>query len=315
MQLSDVFTSVPLTNVSLAYKPEGYISEKIAPLVQVKKDAGKIYSYGMDNLRIVPTIRSIWGKPQIVSTEVSSTDHYSLEDHVLGEFLAEEIVDNAENPLRPRTDTTEALTDRLWLDKEKALATTLTDTSVITQYTTLTGTDQWSDYTNSDPIDDINTGIDAVRSGSGKVPNIMVLAWDTSRKLMYHPAIKDMYPGAPKITHAMLLDGLAAMFGFDEVLVGKAQYNNSNKGWTDTLADIWTKVALMMYVEKRPTLKSRTLVNTYHTKAPRRAQMLTQGSGSLELIQRKSDYIQVSDKYDQVIVDATCAYLIDWAIS
>ena len=311
MQLSDVFTSVPLTNVSLAYKPVGYISEMLAPLVKVKKDAGKIYSYGMDNLRIVPTYRSVGGKPQIVTTEVSSATHYSLDDHVIGEYIAEEIIENADSPLKPRTDTTEAITDRLWLDKEKALADVVTDTSVMTQYTTLTGTDQWSDYTNSDPIDDINTGIDAVRSGSGKMPNTLVLAYNTMRKLTYHPAIKDMYPGAVKITNAMLEDGLKSIFGFENVLVGKAQYNNSNKGGTDTLTDIWSKVAIVCYVEKTPTLKSRTLANTYHTKAPRRVQVMTQGSGSLELMQRKSDYLQVSDKYDQVLVDVTCAYLID----
>lgn len=315
MQLSDVFTSVPLTNVSLAYKPVGYISEMLAPLVKVKKDAGKIYNMGMDNLRIVPTYRSIGGKPQIVSTEVSSSDHYSLEDHVLGEYIAEEIYENAESPLKPRTDTTEALTDRVWLDKEKALADVMTSTSVMTKYTTLTGTDQWSDHTNSDPIGDINTGKESVRLYSGKIANTLVLAHNAMLKLIYHPAIKDMYPGANMITLNMLADGLKGIFGFENILVGSAQYNNSNKGGTDTLTDIWSKVAIVCYIEKTPSLKSRTLANTYHTKAPRRVQLLTQGGGSLELIQRKSDYLQVSDKYDQVLVDVTCGYLIDACIA
>ena len=108
----------------------------------------------------------------------------------------------------------------------------------------------------------------------------------------------------------MLEEGLKDLFGFEQVLVGKAQYNNSNKGGTDDLTDIWTKIAVVAYIEKRPTLKSRTLANTYHTKAPRRVEIITKNGGSLELLQRKSDYLQISDKYDQVMVDVNCGYLI-----
>jgi len=57
------------------------------------------------------------------------------------------------------------------------------------------------------------------------------------------------------------------------------------------------------------------LANTYARKAPRRVELLPMGQGGLETVQRKSDYIQVSDEYDQVIVDAKCAYLIEAAIA
>src|SRR3990167_7412821 len=120
-QSNTVFTSVPLTNASLAYKNDLYIVEKLAPVVSVVKQSGKIYSYGMDNLRIVNTYRSAGGKPNIVETTVSSSDHYTLEDHVLGEFIPEEVLLNQEAPINARLDVTEALTDRIWVDKEKSL--------------------------------------------------------------------------------------------------------------------------------------------------------------------------------------------------
>ena len=316
MQVSNVFTSVPLTNVSLKYTTSGYISEKIAPIVQVVKDTGKIYSYGMDNLRIVPTYRSVGGLPTIVHTEVSSADHYSLSDHVIGEFIPEEVLENAESPIKPRIDTTEALTDRLWLDKEKALADVITNTSNITNNTTLSGTSQWNDYTNSDPIDDIQTAISTVRGACGKIPNTMIIAWDTMEVLKFHPNIMDMFPGTtPVITGEMVASKIGAIFNIQNVLIGMAQYNNSNKGGTDTLADIWSKDVVICYVEKTPRLKSRTFAYTYQKKAPRRVQVVPQGQGGLETMQRKSDYIQISDKYDQVLVDELCAYLIEAAIS
>ena len=38
-------------------------------------------------------------------------------------------------------------------------------------------------------------------------------------------------------------------------------------------------------------------------------------SGDVDLMKRKSDFIQVSDKYDQVLVDVNCGYLIAGAIA
>lgn len=315
MQLGDVYTSVPLTNVSLAYKNESYIAEKVAPIVKVAKDTGKIFSYGMENLRIVNTYRSVGGKPNIVEMDVSSADHYVLEDHVLGEFVAQEIIENADKPIKPLADTTESLVDRILVDKEKALADVITSTTNITNNTTLSGTSQWSDYDNSDPFADITTAISTVRSACGMKPNTMIISWDVLQKLKFHPDMKDMFPGATMITDQMLEENVGRIFGLKNMLIGDAQYNNSNKGGTDTLADIWSKDVVIAYIDPRPTLKSRTFANTYSKGKARSVQHLAQGKGGLETVQRKSDYIQVSDKYDQVLVDETCAYLIEAAIA
>lgn len=316
--LSSVYTSEPLTGVSLKYKNEtdGFIADKISPIVPVVKDSAKIYTYGAESLRLVNTIRSVGGKPNTVDISYTSADHYSLEDHVLGDFLPEEIEENADRPLNPRIDTTEALTDILMIAKEKALADSLQSASIITQNITLAGGDQWSDYTNSDPLDDIKTGIKAVRAGSLKVPNTLIIAWDTMLTLQFHPAIKDMFPGAQAITSEMIRAGIGRMFPYiKNVVVGMVAYNNTNKATALSVGEIWTKTAIVAYIEPNPTLRSRSLSFTYQKKAPRMVEVLEKGQGGLETVQRKSTYIQVSDKYDQVIVDNKCAYLIAGAIA
>jgi len=315
MQLSDVYTSVPLTQISLAYKPEWFIAEQIAPIVQVAKDSWKIYSYAMDNMRYIENRRAVWGKWNIVTTDVSSADHYVLEDHVLWEFIPEEILENAERPLKPRSDITEFLTQRMFVYKEKALADTVTSNSTYTNYTTLSWTSQWSDYTNSDPFDDIDTAITTVRSSSWKIPNTMIIAWDVLQKLRFHPDIVDRFPWAVKISSDMILSAVGSLFGIDRLLVWKAQYNSADLGQTDTLADIWTKDVVVAYIENSPTLMSRSFAFTYQKKAPRRIQVLGQGQGWLETIQRKSEYIQISDKFQQKLIDEKCAYLIEAAIA
>jgi len=313
---SSVFTSTPLTNVSNAYSNKDYISELVAPIVPVVKDTGRIYSYAADNLRIVNTYRSEGSKPNIVETTVSSAAHYVLEEHTLGEYISKEVLENAEKPIKPRIDVTEALTDRIWVDKEKALADVVTSTSSITSgNTTLSGTSQWNDYSNSDPIANIRTAITSVKANSSMVPNTFIIAWNVMQTLIYHPDIVSLFPNAAVITADMVASKLGSLFGLKKVMVGSAMYNNANKGATDNVAEIWDKDCLIAYIEDSPSLKSRTLARTYTKGTRRQVELAPMNSGSLEQLQRKADYIQVTDKYDQVLVDQATAYLIEAAIA
>ena len=313
---TSVFTSVPLTNVANGYKNDDYISELVAPIVNVQKDTGRIYSYAADNLRIVNTYRSEGSKPNIVDTTVSSAAHYVLEEHTLGEYISKEVIENAEKPIKPRIDVTEALVDRIWVDKEKALADVVTSTtSISTSNTTLSGTSQWSDYTNSDPIGDMRTAISAVKAASSKIPNTFIVAWNVMQTLLFHPDIVNQFPGATVITADMVASKIGAIFGLKKVLVGSAMYNNANKGASDSVAEIWDKDCLVAYIENSPTIKSQTLARTYTKGSRRQVELAGMNSGSLEQLQRKADYLQVTDKYDQVLVNEACAYLIEAAIA
>lgn len=315
--LSQAATNLPLTNVSLAYnnKDLNFIHDEVAPPVPVIKESADIYTYGTDNLRIVNSVRSKGGTSNTIDWEVSKAAHYKLEDHVLKAYVTQEDYENAEKPIMPQTDTTEMLTETLMVAKEYSIASAMQNTSVMTLNTTLTGTDQWSDYTNSDPIDDMVTGAEAVLDATGKIPNTIILARNTLMKLIYHPKIKDLFPGAARITAGMLQDIIGDLIpGVDKVLVGSAMYNNANKGASLSLARIWTKTCIIAYIDRRPTLKSQTLANTYQYKRPRTVQLIPMSTDS-DLMDRESDMIRVKDKYDQVLVNVNCGYLIKAAIA
>jgi hypothetical protein len=317
-QMKGTTTERALTNVSLMYKNEAisFIADKLSPAVQVVKDVASIYSYGAENLRITNNIKSRGGKSNYVDWSISKATHYDIEDHALHTYIPRQDYDNAEKPINVKIDTTEIITEMLMVAKEYSLAAAMQDVTVMTNNTTLSGTDQWSDYTNSDPIGDILTGINAVKSASGKLPNTLVLAWDTYLKLMYHPKIKDMFPGAATITAKMLTDGLAQIFPMiKEVVVGMAQYNSSNEGASLDLAEIWTKTAIVAYIEKNPKLKSRSLSFTYQKGTPRNVEFVPKNASDSELVSRNADFLQVTDSYDQVIVDVNCGYLIKNAIA
>ena len=270
---SNTFVSPLLTNISLAYRNEAYIAEILMPMVAVKKDTAQIATYWMDNLRVVEAIRAQWAKANEVNHSVSIGEHYILQDHALKEMVSKEEEDNADKPINPRIDATENLTDRMQVIKEKALSDIMNDTSIITQNVTLSWTDQWTDYDNSDPFDDIKTWIETVRTNSGKKPNTFTMGYTTMITLLNHPAVIDriITTATTVVTPELVMEALKKAFPWiKKILVWDSQYNSGVEWETDALADIWGDNFRIGYIEQKPRLKSRSFGFTYQKKGENR---------------------------------------------
>jgi len=87
----------------------------------------------------------------------------------------------------PVNHATEALTDLILLRREKRVADLVfsNDSYNSGHKETRSGTDQWSDYTNSEPREQILEALDVPLQR----PNIFVLGNDTWRLLRQHPQI------------------------------------------------------------------------------------------------------------------------------
>ena len=312
--LSKAYTSIALTNYSLAFYNDAadFIAQKILPIFPVQKQAGKVFSYGRDALRIVDTKRATYGSYNKVNLMVEQASLYYLEDYGLYDEIADEDIDNAEAAIDPEMDATEALTQRLMLDMEKKLADVITDAAIITNNIGLTGGDKWNVPTTSDPFDDILTGRNAVNTATGKEANTLILGRSVLWTLTNHPLVRNRFPGSPKITPQMVIDSIGALFGFDQVLVGKVKYNNSNYGAaTQALSSVRGNVAIVAYIENSPRKKSTTLGWTFAKQSSRRVQRAGKTQiGKEALTNNIYSLIVVNMYYDQVIVDTDCAYLI-----
>ncbi len=308
---SGLYVSPLLTQISLAYKNEEYIAEQILPVVTVQKDTAQIATYGMDNLAIVAALRAQGSGANEVNHSVTIGAHYILKDHALKEFVTKEEMDNADKPINPQQDAVENLTDRLLVIKEKELADSMANTAVVTQNTTLSGTSQWSDYDNSDPFANIKTAIQTVRTGSGKMPNTFVMSHEVMMTLMVHPAVIARLPSTITVNSDAVVTALQLAFpGIKKVIVGSALYNSGPEGGTSALATIWGKHFWAMYIEPRPTLKSRSFGFTYAAAGQtRQVKVLPYDED------REGKFVRINDKYDQKLVDNLCAYLIKNAIA
>jgi len=307
---SNIYVSPLLTSVSLGYRNEDYIADKIMPTITVKRDTGKIAVYWMDNLRVVEAIRAQWSPSREVNHTVTIGDHYILEERALKEKVTDEEIEDADKPIDPSKDATENLTDRMAVIKEYALATRMADTSIITQNTTLSWTSQWSDPDNSDPFGDIGTAINSVRDGSWKKANTIVMGYSVMMVLIQHPAVIDRLVNVTIVTAWMVMEAIKLAFpSIKEIIIWDAQYNSGVEWWTDTLTDIWGKHCWALYIEKKPTKKSRTFAINYAKKWAKKTMILPYDADT------ESRFVKIKDKYDPKFVDVTCAYLIKDAVA
>ena len=300
----DVVVDPVLSNVSIAFKNENYIADLIMPVVPVLKETGKYYKYDKANFRRAKSDRAAGGKANEVGFGLSLED-FVTKSRALKEKTPWEILRQAESVLSPETDSTENVTDMLLLDREYALASRMSDTAVLTQNVTLSGTDQWSDYENSTPFEDVQTGISAVQASIGRRPNTLVLGQPVFNVLVNHPDIVDRmkYSTLGSVTTEML----AKLFNVETVLVASAVQNSSDEGQSDSLAYVWGKHAWLVYVEKQPGLKKVTFGFTFAFDGRK----VTKWDDQDE----ESRYIRVGENYVHEFVAAEAAYFIKNAVA
>lgn len=295
----DVVIDPALSNVSIKYTNAGFIADMILPVVKVSKQTGKYYIYDKSNLRIDNTNRAAGSGANEVDFGLT-TASFSCDDHALKGFVADEIQDQAEAALNPLIDETETITEKLMLDRENNAATLLTTSSNFTNTSALSGTSQWSDYSNSDPIGDVRLARAAVHAATFKKANTMILGKQVFDYLSEHPQVIERvkYSALGVVTEELL----ARIFQVEKVIVGEAGKNTANEGQTDALSYVWGKNVIVAYIAPKVGLKTVTLGVTFEY-------------GSREVKRwrdedREGTYVRVGkDNYAHKLVSETAGYL------
>ncbi|MBI3737205.1 hypothetical protein HY256_11935 [Candidatus Sumerlaeota bacterium] len=312
-QVNEVHIDAALTNLSVAYRNPAYISDLLAPVVAVRKQFDRYYIYDAEreNFRAANDRRAPGAEANEVDFALSN-DTYSCDDHALVGVIPDEERDNADPPIQPNIDRTEALRDRIDLNKEIELAAMVTDTSIITQSETLAGNDQWSDYVNSDPIKAVEEKKGIVIESAQVMPNTLVLSYEVYSKVRLHPAVVDRAQLAT--TGLVGPETLARIFDVEQVLVPRALKNTAAAGQAPAMEFVWGKDALLCYVPRRAALKQTALAYTFQWGgAPG-----SLGGHIVEMWRedrRKADVIRVQRYYDQKIIAAGAAYLWKAAVA
>lgn len=246
-----------LTAISLTYQNRTFIAETVLPRVPVMSQAFKWSKYTLGDGFTIPDTRvgrkSAPGQIDWTATEFSdATLDYGLEDAV-----PQADIQNAEavqkmwgtKPIDPMMRSTTLLTQLIATDRESRVANIVfaLATYPAANRVTLSGTSQWSDTTNSNPVSALMNALDipVVR------PNVLVLGQQTWTGLRQHPKVTAAaFPsGGNALGGGTVLqrEALAALLEIEEVVVGPAWYNTAKPGQTPSLSRLWGKHASLIY--------------------------------------------------------------------
>ncbi|MBU2072724.1 MAG: major capsid protein [Gammaproteobacteria bacterium] len=307
---TDVHIDAALSNVSIAYKNEAYVADQLFPVVPVDKQSDYYFVFTKDFwFRNSVERRGPGSKYAEGGIQLSSTQFVCV-NKGLSFPLPRETVENQDAAVDLETAGAEWLADQFMLDREIALAAKIFDASAWTSSTTLSGTSQWSDYANSDPIGDINTGMEAVKKLTGRYPNTMLMGAEVWDKLKFHPDLLDIY----KHTNAAILttEMVGKVFdGLERVIVGSSIYNAGAEGASFDGTYIWPKNVLLAYVAKAPALRTPSAGYTF---------VWRQNGYMIAIVRvpedlRRRDVLLADHAFDQKVTGVDCGYEVIDAVA
>lgn len=149
-------------------------------------------------------------------------------------------------PVSPMAKSASLLTGLIQLDREIRVANLVFAAANYPagNKVTLSGTTQWSDFTNSNPVDAILVALDVPLFR----PNVLVLGQATWSKLRQHPKMVQAVMGTSQTSGAITRQMAADLFEVQQIIVGAGFANTAKKGQTAAFARVWGKHAAALYV-------------------------------------------------------------------
>lgn len=250
-----------LTQISIAYlqRQENFIAGRVFPTVRVQKQSDKFFVYRKNDWLRDEAQRRADATESAGSGYNLDTDTYSADVWAFHKDIGDQTRQNADAPLDMDRDATQFVTQRLMLRREIQWVSDYFTTSVwgkdYTGVASAPSTDEfvyWSDYANSNPLNDVEAGKEYVLSITGFIPNTLVLGYQVFRQLKHHPDIVDRvkYTSSENITEAIL----ARLFEVDNIYVAKAIKATNAEGGTAAYSFTHGKHAWLGYVNPSPGL-------------------------------------------------------------
>jgi hypothetical protein len=148
----------------------------------------------------------------------------------------------------PMAKSTSLLTSLLMLDREVRVANLVfaQATYPAANRVTLSGTSQWSDFTNSNPVQAIMAALDVPLFR----PNTLVFGQATWTQLRQHPRMVTAILGNQVNAGAVTREQVASFFEVQRVIVGAGFVNTARKGQAATMSRVWGKHAAALFVSE-----------------------------------------------------------------
>jgi hypothetical protein len=253
---SDVHVNRPLTNISIAYiqKAQDFIADKVFPIVPVMKQSDRYFSYNKDFwFRTSADKRAPASESAGGGFKVDNTPNYFCDVWAHHQDVDDQTRANADQPLDMDRDATMFVTQNLLLRREIQFMSKYMLPSIWTGDPSgdFTPTNKW-DTANGDPMADIDTEKQIIKSQTGFMPNTLVVTADVFFALRNNKNVLDRI----KYTQRGVVseDLLALLFGVEKFVVASAVLNSSAEGAVAAYDYLVSDACLLCYANPAPSI-------------------------------------------------------------
>jgi hypothetical protein len=294
-------------------RAENFIADKVFPVVPVDKQSDKYFVYEKNDwLRDEAQVRTD-GTESVGSGYNIATATYYADVFAIHKDIGDQTRANADAPINVDREAAEFVTHRLLTRREIQFNTDFMttgkwskDITGVAASATTNQTIQWSDYTNSDPIEDIEEGKADILSVTGLEANTLVLGYEVFRQLKNHPDLVDRikYTSSQTITEDML----ARMFDIERVLVSKSIKATNKEGATGAYSFTTGKTALLAHVAPNPGVLTPSAGYTFSWTGVSQGMGLTIGTSSFRLESLRATRVEAELAFDNKVVASDLGY-------
>ena len=245
-----------LTAIAIAYRNTRLIADAVLPRVPVGKQDFKYLKHAMaDGFTLPDTRVGRRGRPNEVEFSATETPASCL-DYGLDDPVPQADIDNAPVNYDPLGRAVEGLSDLIALDREVRAANLVFNAANYgaANKVTLSGTSQFSDFTNSDPIAALMNALDACIMR----PNVMVIGRPAFSVLARHPKVIKAVLGNAGDSGIANRKAIADLFELEDIQVGEAFLNTAKKGQTASISRVWGKHIALLYQDKNADTRGGT---------------------------------------------------------
>tara|TARA_R110000787_G_scaffold26344_32_gene73777 strand:+ start:932 stop:1861 length:930 start_codon:yes stop_codon:yes gene_type:complete len=304
------FPTIPeLVAITIAYRNQAYIADAVLPRVTVGKQEFRYWQYPVEETFALPETRvgrrSRPNEIDLTATELAD----KTEDFGLDDPIPQTDIDNAPANHNPIDRATVQLTDYILLDREVRTAALVFAAAnyPVGNKIQLAGTDQFSDFVNSSPIDVIQTALDAPLMR----PNVITMGQAVWTKLSMHPDILKAVHGNDGDTGIARRQAVADLFEVEEILVGQSRLNTAKKGQPAALSRVWGKHISLSYRDRNADTRSG-LTFGYTAQWGSRVAGTKEDS---DIGLRGGQRLRVGESVKEKIVAAQAGYFIEDAVA
>lgn len=238
-----------LSNLSILHKNQKFIADRIFPTVPVAKQSDYFFKF----------LKGAWfrneagvrgpGANAPRGGYVLTSDTYSCKEYAFAHPIPIELINNADEVLRPFETGVAFATNKVLLAKEKIVSDLVCTASNWTSSNDVEG--GWAatvDGTGNTFIADVLAAKRAIRQLIGMYPNVMEMDSKTFEncKQEYTVLERIKYTGTQGKPADVTAQTLAQLFELDEVLIGEAVYSSDEEtvaGTEFTAVDLWETTA------------------------------------------------------------------------